>query len=327
MQTISKKAILILISCFGFLGSCKKETQAPCVALKWYEDKDNDGLGNKAVIMEMCEKPAGYVYNPDDDNDNVAKAPPSLIPTTGLTSPSSYPNLKLLWADEFEGKELNEKFWNYEIGNNNGWGNNELQYYKKENTTVKDGYLLIEAKRDIIGSQNYSSSRLTTQNKFNFKYGRMDIRAAMPKGQGVWPALWLLGKNITTVNWPKCGEIDIMEMIGGEATGRDNTSHATAHWDNNGKYAAYSGNTKLASGKLNDAFRVYSLVWDAKKITWLLDDVKYHEIDITPEGLSEFQEEFFLLFNVAVGGNWPGNPDGSTILPQYMIVDYVRVFQ
>jgi beta-glucanase (GH16 family) len=325
MKSFKTYSILLFVSCI--FVNCKKEIEEPCFAFKWYEDKDNDGFGNKAVSVEVCDKPAGFVYNPDDDNDNVPKPPPSLIPSSGYSTPSSYPNLKLLWSDEFEGKELNEKFWNYEIGNNNGWGNNELEFYKKENTTIKEGYLLIEAKRENIGSQNYSSSRLTTQNKFNFKYGRVDIRAAMPKGQGIWPALWLLGKNISTVNWPKCGEIDIMEMIGGEATGRDNTSHATAHWDNNNKYASYSGSTKLPSGKLNDAFHVYTIIWDDKKIAWYLDDVKYHEIDTRPEGLSEFQEEFFLLFNVAVGGNWPGNPDGSTILPQFMIVDYVRVFQ
>ncbi len=320
---------LIITSTFITLifFACSKDKEVPCQPSKWYQDADKDGLGNKEVSLEACEQPEAYVFNKDDDNDKIAKPPPSLIPSTGYTTPTSYPNLKLLWADEFNGKELDEKFWNFEIGNNNGWGNNELEYYKKENTSLKDGHLLIEAKREVISNQFYSSSRITTQNKFDFKYGRVDIRAAMPKGQGLWPALWMLGKNISTVNWPKCGEIDILEMIGGEASGRDNTAHATAHWDNNDKYASYTGSTKLASGKLNDAFHVYSIVWDAKKIAWYLDDVKYHEIDITPEGLSEFKEAFFLIFNVAVGGNWPGSPDGSTILPQYMVVDYVRVFQ
>jgi beta-glucanase (GH16 family) len=146
----------------------------------------------------------------------------------------------------------------------------------------------------------------------------------LPKGQGIWPALWMLGKNINAVGWPKCGEVDIMEMVGG--AGKDNVLYGTAHWDNNNSHASYGGNTKLATGIFNDEFHVFSIVWDAKKIIWYLDGVQFHVIDTTPEGLSEFQEEFFLIFNVAVGGQWPGSPDGTTILPQQMIVDYVRVF-
>ena len=205
----------------------------------------------------------------------------------------------------------------------------ELENYKKENTSVKDGYLIVEAKQESAGNQIYTSSRLTTQNKFNFKYGRVDIRAALPKGQGIWPALWMLGKNIPQVNWPKCGEIDIMEMIGGSGTGagNDKITYGTPHWDNNGSHAQYGGSTKLASGIFNDEFHVFSIVWDAKKIVWYLDDKQFHIIDTTPAGLSEFQEEYFLLVNLAVGGDWPGRPDVTTIFPQQLVVDYIRVFQ
>jgi beta-glucanase (GH16 family) len=320
--------LIIALSLFTALNiSCSKE-ETPCVKKTWYQDADGDGKGNKAVSYEACDQPAGYVANSDDDDDRLVKTVVSIIPAKGYTTPATYANLKLAWADEFDGTSLNDKFWNYELGNNNGWGNNELQYYKKENTSVKDGYLIVEAKSESINGQSYTSSRLTTQNKFNFKYGRIDIRAALPKGQGIWPALWMLGKNITTVNWPKCGEIDIMEMVGGTAgNGSDKTTYGTAHWDNNGSHALYGGNTKLASGIFNEEFHVFSIVWDAQKIVWYLDDKQFHIIDTTPAGLSEFQEEYFLLINLAVGGDWPGKPDGTTVLPQYLVVDYIRVFQ
>jgi beta-glucanase (GH16 family) len=306
--------------------SCSKE-ETPCVKKTWYQDADSDGKGNKNITFEACEQPATFVANSDDDDDRAVKTTVSIVPVKGYTTPATYANLKSVWADEFDGTSLNEKFWNYELGNNNGWGNNELQFYKKENTSIKDGYLILEAKPENTGGQNYTSSRLTTQNKLNVKYGRIDIRAALPKGQGIWPALWMLGKNIPQVSWPKCGEIDVMEMIGGDATGRDNTVYGTAHWDNNGQHAQFGGNTKLNAGIFNGEFHVFSIVWDERKIVWYLDDKQYHVIDTTPAGLSEFQEEYFFIINLAVGGNWPGRPNGTTIFPQYLVVDYIRVFQ
>ena len=322
----------LMLGLFLVISLCTScsNVDEPCVKKTWYQDADGDGKGNKASTFDACEQPPGYVSNADDDTDSVTKPVVSIIPEKGYSTPKTYTNLKLAWADEFDGTSLNETFWNYEIGNgSDGWGNNELQYYKKENTSVKDGYLIIQAKNESAGNQIYTSSRLTTQNKFNFKYGRVDIRAALPKGQGIWPALWMLGKNITAVNWPKCGEIDIMEMIGGNGTGAgsDKTTYGTVHWDNAGQYAQYGGNTKLTSGTFNDEFHVFSIVWDAQKIVWYLDDKQFHVIDTTPAGLSEFQEEYFLLVNLAVGGKWPGNPDGTTVLPQYFVVDYIRVFQ
>jgi len=283
------------------------------------------------ALLFSCKKddsdktPVSIIPN----NGFTTPPPPSIIPEKGYTTPATYANLKKVWGDEFDGTSLNETFWNYELGNNNGWGNNELENYKKENTSVKDGYLVIQAKNESAGDQIYTSSRLTTQNKYSFKYGRVDIRAALPKGQGIWPALWMLGKNMPQVSWPKCGEVDIMEMIGGGGSGNgsDKTTYGTAHWDNNGSHAQYGGNTKLSSGVFNDEFHVFSIVWDAKKIAWYLDDVKFHEIDTTPAGLSAFQEEYFFIINLAVGGNWPGKPDGTTVLPQQLVVDYIRVFQ
>ncbi|MGB5259002.1 MAG: glycoside hydrolase family 16 protein [Gammaproteobacteria bacterium] len=247
-------------------------------------------------------------------------------PTGGYQSPLSYPGYTLVWNDEFSGTALNLANWSYETGTGNGgWGNQELQYYRSQNTSVANGLLTIEARQENFGGRNYTSSRLKTQGKQTFRYGKIDIRAALPRGQGLWPALWMLGKNFPTVGWPASGEIDIMEMIGG--SGNEGTIYGTAHWDNAGSNAAYGGNTSLASGTFADEFHVFSIEWDSTSIRWLLDGVQYHVLSITDPSLSEFQQEFFFIFNVAVGGTWPGSPDGSTYFPQRMLVDYVRVFQ
>jgi len=248
------------------------------------------------------------------------------IPKLGATSPTSYTNMKLVWADEFDDTALNSDFWSFETGNgSNGWGNNELQFYRTQNTSIQDGHLVITAKKEPFGGKEYTSSRIMTNSKKDFRYGRVDIRAALPKGQGIWPALWMLGSNFDTVSWPACGEIDIMEMIGGG--GRENTVHGTVHWQNEGKHAQFGGKTTLPSGTFSDQFAVYSITWDATSIRWFVDNKQYHVIDTTPAELDEFRRNFFFIFNVAVGGNWPGSPNTTTTFPQHMIVDYVRVFQ
>jgi len=145
-------------------------------------------------------------------------------------------------------------------------------------------------------------------------------------GQGIWPALWMLGANIDQVGWPACGEIDIMEMVGGNASGRDNTTHGTLHWDDQGH--TFLGDSKtLDNGILNDNFHLYSITWNQDEIKWFLDDDEYFSMNIRSAEMTEFQNEFFLLFNVAVGGNWPGNPNAETTFPQQMQVDYIRVYQ
>jgi len=247
-------------------------------------------------------------------------------PTGGTTSPLSYNGYTLVWQDEFNGNALSAD-WVYDIGTgNSGWGNNELQYYTNQNATVSGGVLQITAKQEAMGGQNYTSTRIKTQGKKSWKYGRIDIRAALPKGQGIWPALWMLGDNFSSVGWPSCGEIDIMEMIGG-AGNNERTVHGTAHWSDNGAHAQYGDSYTLNTGIFADEFHVFSIVWNANGINWLLDNVVYNTLNTTPAQLAEFQEKFFFIFNVAVGGNWPGSPDATTQLPQTMYVDYVRVFQ
>ena len=253
----------------------------------------------------------------------------TIIPTSGYSTPMSYDGMELIWQDEFDGSTVNSSNWTFEIGTgSNGWGNNELQYYLEDNTYILEDNLVIEAKRESFGGRNYTSSRLITKDKFDFQYGRVDIRAALPEGQGLWPALWMLGANFSEVGWPYCGEIDIMEMVGG--SGRENTVHGTLHWDNDGSYACTcdQGNDyTLNSGTFADEYHVFSLIWNQSTIRWYVNDNLYKTVDITPNSLSEFREPFFFIFNVAVGGNWPGSPDGSTQFPQRMVVDYIRVFQ
>ncbi|MBU1097601.1 MAG: glycosyl hydrolase family 16 [Ignavibacteriae bacterium HGW-Ignavibacteriae-2] len=236
----------------------------------------------------------------------------------------------LLWQDEFDGSKVDPLKWIYEV-NGNGGGNNELQYYtdREENSFVKDGALHIVALQEEFtgsdGKRYYTSARMTTQETKSFMYGRIEAKLKLPYGQGIWPAFWMLGLNISEVGWPKCGEIDIMEMIGG-GDGRDNVTHGTLHWDDNGhKYQG--GNKKISSGILADDFHVYAIQWDANKIEWFFDNEPFYSMSITPASMSEFHQHYFIILNLAVGGNWPGNPDMTTKWPQEMIVDYVRVYE
>lgn len=247
------------------------------------------------------------------------------VPEAGYSTPDNYEGWDLVWQDEFDGDALNTSDWTYEIGTGaGGWGNNEWQYYRENNTSVRDGYLIIEARKEAFGGQDYTSSRIITKGNQEFQYGRIDIRAALPQGQGIWPALWMLGANISSVGWPSCGEIDIMEMIGG--SNREKTVHGTLHWDNGG-HNYFGGDYSLTSGAFSDEFHVFTIIWNAESITWLVNDEEFHSHDITSAELSEFHNDFFLIFNLAVGGNWPGYPDETTSFPQRLTVDYVRVFQ
>lgn len=249
------------------------------------------------------------------------------ISEDGYTSTDSYAGWKLVWQDEFEGKAVNTDDWTFEFGDH-GWGNNELQYYtdRPENVRVENGKLIIEARKDNWEGHTYTSTRMKTQDKQIFQYGRIDIRAKVPKGQGIWPALWMLGNDISTVNWPACGEIDIMELVGHEPS----TTHGTAHWGRDGANHKYKGsNFSIAPAEFADAFHVFSIAWYQDVIYWFVDDIQFYKIsskDMNGQPYP-FNDKFFFLFNVAVGGNWPGYPDETTVFPQQMEVDYVRVFQ
>jgi beta-glucanase (GH16 family) len=223
----------------------------------------------------------------------------------------------LEWSDEFNGSISSN--WVFETGAG-GWGNNELQYYRRENASVENGQLVITARRENYGGAQYTSARMKTQGKKSFKYGKIEARIAMPSFNGIWPAFWMLGDKISTVGWPACGEIDIMEHINGGGN-----AHGTIHWqDAGGNHAQYTNSTNTSV----TAFHTYTVEWDANAIKWYVDGVKYHEANIANSinGTSELHENFFLLLNMAVGGNWPGfNIDNN--FPAKMYVDYVRVYK
>src|ERR1044072_4111723 len=229
-------------------------------------------------------------------------------------------NWQLVWQDEFDNSIGSD--WVFETGNgSSGWGNNELEYYRRENAAIENGQLVITAKRESFGGYNYTSARMKTQGKKSWKYGKIEARIKMPAFSGIWPAFWMLGDNISTVGWPDCGEIDIMEHINAE-----NRTYGTPHWrDHNNNYASYGGNTACT---VTD-YHVYSIEWDANYIRWFLDGAKFHEMYIggSINGTSEFHNNQFILLNMAVGGNWPGFNIDLNGFPAKMYVDYVRVYQ
>ena len=257
-------------------------------------------------------------------NDDTYTRPPGV---DGYSTPTTYAGYEKAWFDEFDGTEIDATAWGYDEGGG-GWGNNELQFYtkRKENAYVSNGILTIEAKKEAYSNRNYTSARLVTKGKKDFTFGRSDIRAKLPKGQGIWPALWMLGKKIDQTSWPACGEIDIMELLGHEP----NKSYATMHWGSSTADHKYLGtNYKLATGDFFEKFHVFTLIWKADEIEILVDDVSINKFNKSQVGTAAypFNEPFFFIFNVAVGGDWPKGPDATTVFPQRMIVDYVRVFK
>ena len=252
-----------------------------------------------------------------------------LSDNTGYNSADNYSGYKLAWADEFNGTKINTADWGYDIGGS-GWGNNESQYYTNDakNSYLKDGKLVIEAIKEKVGGKEYSSARMLTKGKKEFMFGRIDIRAKTPKGQGIWPALWMLGANIDKIGWPACDEIDIMEQLGHDPV----TTYGTIHWGLQG--SGVSKNTqgvyKLTNGKnFTDEFHVFSLDWEKDKLSILVDDKVIFTTNAAKLGAENyiFNNPNFFIFNIAVGGNWPGYPNASTVFPQRMEVDFIRVFQ
>ena len=246
----------------------------------------------------------------------------------GYITPDSYAGMTLVWRDEFNGSQIDAANWTHEMGGS-GWGNNELQYYtdRATNSFVQDGKLIIEAREEAFSGRDYTSARMISKDKQEFAFGRIDIRAKLPKGQGIWPALWMLGANFGDVGWPACGELDIMELIGSDPQ----QVHGTAHWGPQGSSTSQSAghHIRLSTDDFSTEFNVFSIIWESNSVKWYMNDMLYHSINTGSVGSNNypFNQEFFFILNVAVGGNWPGNPNASTNFPQQMQVDYIRVFQ
>jgi len=247
---------------------------------------------------------------------------------TGCTSSTA--GYKLVWSDEFTGPAgtaVDSSKWTFDVGGT-GWGNDELEYYTSgTNNAALDGAgnLVITAKQQAMGGKNYTSARIKTQGLKTFTYGRVEARMKIPEGQGLWPAFWLLGDDIASNSWPACGEIDVMENIGKEP----NIIHATIHGPG---YSAGAGPTKqyMLPAPVASAFHVFAIEWELNTIRWYVDDTLYSTktpSDIPSGATWVYAHPFFIIMNLAVGGGWPGNPDGTTTFPQQLQVDYVRVCQ
>lgn len=248
--------------------------------------------------------------------------------------PTSLEAYTLVWSDEFDGSAINPDNWTFEIGDGCdrgicGWGNNELQYYtdRRANARVEGGDLIIRALKESTPFEgyNYTSSRMVTKGKQDFKFGRFDIRAKLPKGQGIWPAIWMLSSENKYGGWPKSGEIDIMELIGS----KPREVLGTVHYGHD--FWRYRSSTyELDAGDFSQDYHIFSLVWREDCLRFMVDGELFGD-PVTPSLTLPtgypFNEAFHFILNIAVGGNLPGNPDATTTFPQEMRVDYVRVYQ
>ncbi|MBT8305647.1 MAG: glycoside hydrolase family 16 protein [Maribacter sp.] len=231
---------------------------------------------------------------------------------------------ELIWEENFDGDSLNESSWNYELGdgcpNLCGWGNNEVQVYTKSNHSFRDGFLHISAKKE---DSLITSTRITTKDKFEFKYGRVEARAKLPVGKGVWPAFWMLGSNISEVGWPLCGEIDILEYVGKEP----NMIFTSLHTQDSHGNTINTKKTRIAD--IEEGFHTYMVDWSPDKIEFSVDDDLLYTFD--PKERSRavwpFDKPFYLILNLAIGGNFGGPDIDDSIFPQDFVIDYIRVYQ
>ena len=256
--------------------------------------------------------------------------PPSM-PTPAAGAPA------LVWSDEFEagaGAPVDPTKWKHDVGGG-GWGNNQLEYDTSRVDNVSHdgaGNLVLTARRETFTgtdgrTREYTSARINTSGRFEHAYGRFEARLRLPVGKGIWPAFWLLGSDIGRVSWPACGEIDIMENVGHEPS----VNHGSLHGPGYSGATPMTGLFRLPAGqRFTDDFHVFALEWEPAAIRWYVDGALYQTR--TPSSLPAgtrwvFDHPFFIILNVAVGGNWPGPPDANTVFPQSMLVDYVRVFR
>lgn len=247
----------------------------------------------------------------------------TILLLTGLACTAQVKKGKLLWEENFNGKTLNEKVWNFELGdgcpNICGWGNNERQLYTKENHRLENGKLIITARKD---GDKYTSTRITTAGKKEFQYGYIEARAKIPVGQGIWPAFWMLGSNIKQVGWPKSGEIDILEYVGKEPDMVFTSLHTQA------SHGETINTKKTRFEDIEEGFHTYAINWTKEKIEFYVDNKLVYTfapenktVDVWP-----FNQPFYFIVNVAIGGNFGGPEVDDTIFPQEFIIDYIKVY-
>jgi len=265
--------------------------------------------------------------------DNVNINNPTLV-TAHNSAVSPGDTLTLVWSDEFDAAQLDPESWFFEEGDGSqygipGWGNNELQWYLPNSAQLENGNLVITARNEVSNGKNYTSARINTRDRFALRYGRIEASIRLPGGQGIWPAFWMLPQDNVYGGWAASGEIDIMEAVNLSVVG-NNTVHGTLHhggaWPNN---VSSGSGYEVATDAAAD-FHVYALEWDATEMRWYVDGVLYSMQNTWSTTAAPFpapfDENFYILLNVAVGGNWPGAPDAATAFPVTMEVDYVRVY-
>ena len=233
----------------------------------------------------------------------------------------SFNGMTLIWSDEFNTDGApNTAKWGYDIGSNNGWGNRESQYYtnRSSNVIVQDGLLKITAKKEDYQGSQYTSARLLSKGKFDFTYGRVEVRAKLPTGKGTWPAIWMLGANFETVEWPACGEIDIMEHVGND----QNKIHATLHYPNN--YGGNGNGSSTVIGNASTEFHIYEVVWNENSINFSVDGEQYHTF--SNSAAVPFNHDFFIILNIAMGGDFGGDI-ASDFEESTLEIDYIKVFR
>lgn len=245
----------------------------------------------------------------------------------------SLPNrqYQLVWSDEFTGNAgatPDTSKWVADIGTGSlGWGNNELQYYTSRASNLQldgNGNLNIIARQESFAGSGFTSARIKTQGKFSYGYGRYEARIKTPTGPGIWPAFWMLGSNINTASWPQCGEIDILEQKGNQSHITYGTVHGPGYAGGNSIGKTYA----LQNGKFDADYHIYAVEWGADYIDFFVDDYLYQRVtpnDVTGDWV--FNQNFFIILNIAVGGNFVGFPTTGTPFPQTMSVDYVRVYK
>lgn len=249
---------------------------------------------------------------------------PSCSKDESTTAPddsvSDIPGYTLVWSDEFNGNNIDLTKWSYEV-NGDGGGNNELQYYTSlpTNSFIENGSLVIQARKEIYNGKEYTSARMRTLNKGDWTYGRFEIRAKLPYGQGLWPAIWMLPSDWEYGGWPTSGEIDIMEELGHEPY----KVYGTIHYGTSTNHLQSGGSYQLLSSTFSADYHTFALEWDSTGMKWYVDGNKY----FTASQGKPFDKRFHMILNVAVGGNWPGSPNNATPFPQKMYVDYVRVYK
>jgi beta-glucanase (GH16 family) len=285
----------------------------------------NGGASNGGATANGGSESGGSTNggSPGDGGGNAGGAGSGGVP--------NLPGWTLLWNDEFDGpvgSGVDSSKWNL-VNKGDGFGNNELQFYRNgTNNAAMDGNgnLVITAKKESYSGRNYTSAKLESSGKFDHMYGRFESRMKIPRGQGMWPAFWMLGNDIGSVGWPTCGEVDIMENIGREPTMVHGTLHGPGYSGGNPLGASYT----LPNGaEFADDFHEFAVEWEENVVRFYVDDNLYKTrtpADVPSGSRWVYDHAFYMILNVAVGGQWPGNPDGTTQFPQTMTVDYVRVY-